>query len=334
MLPRAAAHGHGAPRGPVVITAAGRTGSTLLQTAFAASCDALTFYEPCLHSPDGDVRQDRCADHVRRFLTCDLPQNRRRRWDPPAIRGWLKNPYRNVDSCPQPPFDSVERTAEACRDAKLRLVKEIRLVGQLHRLVFHLESIASRSTPVVLVQLIRDPRAMLASQKRLGWWRLPARDPARSHEVLGRVAKRMCRGMLADSRTGQRVSRRGAFVHALVRFEDLVANLTQAVERLHAEIGWRVPRQTREWLQRTARGHCSPRANASWGVGWRGNASWSPSPKQMEYSTCRNGTGASRTNWREHLTLREQKAIVKRCSTALRHFGYVARRNVTGHRQD
>ena len=307
--PRGMWSSHGGAPSRVVITAAGRSGSTLLQSAFIASCDALTFFEPCRHSPEGDVRQERCSAHVRRFLSCDFPA-KHGTWDPPTIRGWLKSPYHDVNSCPRPPFESVEHTAAACRTSRLLVVKEIRLVGQLHRLVSSLETLAAHSNPTVIIQLVRDPRAMLASQKRLNWWRLRGQeDPATSNEILGRVAKRTCRGMLADARTGRRVDHRGAFVYAMVRFEELAANLTLAVEHLHDQLGWRVPLSTHLWLQRTAHGHCDVAAGSS--------------PKEVEYSTCRNSTAATRTHWREALTRREQRTVTKRCYAALQHFGYL-----------
>ena len=101
----------------VVIVAPGRSGSTLLQSAFLASCDTLTFFEPCRHDPQfGDVRRARCVAQVQRFLECRLP-HRKERWAPPEIRGWLNHPYRDANtSCAAGglPF-MVVRNAEHAR---------------------------------------------------------------------------------------------------------------------------------------------------------------------------------------------------------------------------
>ena len=97
----------------VVVLAPGRSGSTLLQSIFLSNCNALTFFEPCRHSPEGDVRRERCVAQVVRYLSCDLPR-RGGEWDPPAIRGWLRHPYNEANtSCAHPPLRSVLKTARS-----------------------------------------------------------------------------------------------------------------------------------------------------------------------------------------------------------------------------
>ena len=114
------------PRG-ILLLAPGRSGSTLLQSAFLASCDVLTFFEPCRYGPsDGEaLHRQRCVPHVLRFLECRLPQLRSR-WDPPALRGWLQHPYNeaNTSCVAASPFAMV---------GDAQKVKAIGVTGAVHR---------------------------------------------------------------------------------------------------------------------------------------------------------------------------------------------------------
>ncbi|KAL3916231.1 MAG: hypothetical protein SGPRY_006912, partial [Prymnesium sp.] len=116
-----------------------------------------------------------------------------------------------MGGCSPPPFDSLEQTKKSCYTTSQIVVKEIRLVGQLHTLVSRLTSIATRMKPITVIQLVRDPRAVLASQKRLHWHGLRENNSSYAKVIIRRVAKRVCRGMLADSRTGRRMNRRPGF---------------------------------------------------------------------------------------------------------------------------
>ena len=219
------AGGRRAPVRRVVLVAAGRSGSTLLQSAFLASCErTLTFFEPCRHSPSaqgGDaVFREQCVPQVLRFLSCDLPQTVEGRWDPPRLRKWLSHPYAAANtSCPTPPFSSVAQMTQLCQRAEMVLVKEIRLVGKLSSLAAALVRHAKANDEHhAIIHLVRDPLPMLASQMRLHWWDAPtlgtrtngtaraaqhAQHLQQQREKMKRVAKRTCRGMVTDDRTGR-----------------------------------------------------------------------------------------------------------------------------------
>ncbi|KAL1523269.1 hypothetical protein AB1Y20_018219 [Prymnesium parvum] len=298
----------------VVITAPGRSGSTLLQSAFIASCDAITFFEPCLHSPLGDVRREQCAEQIVRFLMCKLPA-KHGHWDRPPMRRWLQTPYLHVKSCPSiPPFDSVEEATAWCEQSRHVVVKEIRVIGQLSKLVSRLQPIASPSDPIAIIQLVRDPRATLASQRRLLWHGLRGANAHQSNEILRRVAKRTCGGMLADSRKGSMLHRRHGFVFMRVRYEDLIANFTRVVDTLYHRMGWQISFSTHERLKMVALGRCDKSVEVT--------------RQQIDYSICRdisaaqNSTGLKK-NWTTALTRREQGIIHKVCAPAMHHFGYL-----------
>ena len=318
----------------IVLLAPGRSGSTLLQSVFLTACDdALTFFEPCRHSPLGDVRKQECARQVHRFLRCDLP-SRNGRWEPKNIRPWLQHPYRAANgssTCPMPPFASVGACSRACSAAKLVLVKEIRLVGQLATLVSELRRAApdrGAVVPTTIIHLVRDPRPMLASQIKLHWWR---NEYGRfTAGELEKVARKQCEGMIADGEAGAALIRDGSggapgggpagseLSYVLVRFEELVANTSQVAQQLYARLGMPVPVSTLAWLKRTTRGTC---VNA---------ASHQPAFENYEYGTCRNASarkraksrGGGRGGWKHTLTRRQKRIIQRQCGGALRSFGY------------
>ena len=294
-----------------LILAPGRSGSTLLQSAFLSSCDALTFFEPCRHSPIGDVRKDHCVAQVLRFLDCNLPQ-RNGAWDPPEIKGWLRHPYSEANtSCTPPPLLSVEQTAAVCQQAQLVFVKEIRLVGELSRVAKALAQ-SERKGITALIHLVRDPRPMLASQRRLLWWNMNSEMSRRRRAMeIERVAKRTCDGMVRDADAGDALLRSGQTTYILVRFEELTSELEATTLRLYAQLGRPVLHSTRLWLNRTLAGQCSHGNDAA-------NA------EKFEYSTCRARQARRRPQqrWKHVLTMLEKRAISRVCSHALARFGY------------
>lgn len=318
----------------IVLLAPGRSGSTLLQSVFLTACDdALTFFEPCRHSPLGDVRKQECARQVHRFLRCDLP-SRNGRWEPKNIRPWLQHPYRAANgssTCPMPPFASVGECSRACAAAKLVLVKEIRLVGQLATLVSELRAATDHGAafPTTIIHLVRDPRPMLASQIKLHWWR---NEYGRfTSGELEKVARKQCAGMIADGEAGAALVRDGTgggsvgggtagseLSYVLVRFEELVANTSLVAQQLYARLGMAVPASTLAWLRRTTRGTCV------------NSASHQPAFENYEYGTCRNASarkraksrGGGRGGWKHTLSRRQKRIIQRQCGDALRTFGY------------
>ena len=313
---------HSFPVRRAVVLAPGRSGSTLLQSVFLANCDALTFFEPCRHSPDGDVRKDKCVAQVLRYLSCDLPQANGD-WDPPAIRGWLRHPYNDANtSCVQPPLRSVAKTRLACQRVQLLLVKEIRLVGELARLAAALTFTQPNTGSTAIIHLVRDPRPMLASQKRLRWWGFGEMTSRRRRLEMERVAKRTCEGMVADAAVGDALQRAGKIRYFLVRFEELTADLESTTLRLYAQLGLPLPHTTVEWMNRTLGGHCAH------GSAEDASANASIADKQFEYSTCRqkrarrSREARSSARWKHLLTMHEKRAINTHCAGAFARFGY------------
>ena len=307
----------GRPTRGILLVAPGRSGSTLLQSAFLASCNVLTFFEPCYHGPLGEALfRKRCVPQVLRFLDCRLPHVRAR-WKPPELRGWLKHPYNEANTtCAAPaPFETVGEAQSACRAAPVVLVKEIRLVGQLSRLVTALERRvqSDRAGATAIVHLVRDPRPMLASQQRLGWFRFSNSTGRRRAAEMERVAKHQCAGIAADSAAGLRLQRAGKIRYVPVRFEELASNLAGTTEKLYGTLGLPLPPSTRDWLNRTLRGQCLHGDAAS--------ANGTVDRRRFEYSTCRTRP-SRRPRWKDDLTAREKRVINQHCAEVMRTFGY------------
>lgn len=321
----AAALSSAAPPSSILLLAPGRSGSTLLQSAFLSSCDVLTFFEPCRHAPGGgDVHRKRCVPQALRFLECRLPQHQSR-WDPPELRGWLRHPYNDANtSCAAPaPFATVEAARLACRAAPVVLVKEIRLVGQIENIAAALQRrrrsssrSGARAGATAIVHLVRDPRPMLLSQRRLGWWNFANITGRRRAAEMERVAKRLCGGMAADADAGQRLQRAGRIRYVPVRFEELASDLAATTARLYGALGLPLPGSTRDWLNRTLRGQCAHGDAAS--------ANGTAGRQRFEYSTCRARPSLGRPRWKKELSTREKRIIGRQCAAAMRAFGYGA----------
>ena len=308
----------------VVIIAAGRTGSTLLQSAFLAACNAITFFEPCRHSPLGDVRHVHCVDQVLNFINCRLPM-KQDRWNPPSLRTWLQHPYRvaNLTSCSAPPFYSVKRTRKRCRSSPFRVVKEIRLVGELALLASALRRDSSREAalPSAIIHLVRDPRALLASFKKLNWWEMQKGRLA----DFKRIARGVCSGMVADADAGAALNSTRGVLYLRVRFEDLVWSMREVVSNLYTNLGWPRPQSVDKLVQRVVRGDCKHRQ-----IG-EGNVT-----AMNDYDTCRNSTARKAVNrrWLRDLSLQEKRAAWQICGGALRRFRYATSACTLEHTND
>ena len=268
------------------------------------------------------MHRQRCVPHALRFLECRLPQ-RKARWDPPELRGWLRHPYNEANTtCATPaPFVTVAAARHACRAAPVVLIKEIRLVGQIARIATALErrqrpGRSRRAGTTAIVHLVRDPRPMLASQRRLGWWNFGNLTGRRRAAEMERVAKRLCGGMAADAVAGERLQRAGRIRYVPVRFEELASDLAATTARLYSALGLPLPRSTRDWLNRTLRGQCAHGDAAS--------ANGTFDRQRFEYSTCRRARPNKRPRWEAELSGRDKRIINRECAAAMRHFGYVS----------
>ena len=210
-----------------------------------------------------------------------------------------------------------------CQHVQLLLVKEIRLVGQLAKLAAALARnpyLDQMSTAIV--HLVRDPRPMLASQKRLRWWGFGEMTTRRRRVEMERVAKRTCDGMVADAAAGDDLERSSQIRYLFVRFEELTSDLEMTTLRLHAQLGLTLPRTTMEWISRTLDGQCAH------GTTHGTVENVSDAVKQFEYSTCRqkqarrSRDARSSARWKHLLSMHEKRAINGHCASAFARFGY------------
>ena len=303
----------------ILLLAPGRSGSTLLQSAFLASCGVLTFFEPCRHGPGGgSLHKKKCIPQALRFLDCKLPQ-KKERWNPPALRGWLRHPYNDANtSCPnRDPFAAtVAEAKQACQSAAVVLVKEIRLVGQLSRIAAaHSRRHRRDANATAIVHLVRDPRPMLTSQRRLGWWNFGNLSGHKRDAEMERVSSRLCTGLAADAAEGERMKQAADGMRYIrVRFEELADDLPGTTARLYAALGLPLPRSTRDWLSRTMGGQCA--------YGDAADSRNATDRQRFEYSTCRRDRPSRRPRWKQELSSREKRTIHKHCAGVMRTLGY------------
>ena len=216
----------------------------------------------------------------------------------------------------------VVRNAEhACRQAAVVVVKEIRLVGQLGLLAASLgrqtrgdASTGTSSADVAdIIHLVRDPRPMLASQFRLGWWVANSSRSRMRVAEMQRVARKTCDGMLADAEAGERLRRETRVRYSRIRFEELTNDLGATITQVYGTLGLEMPLSTSLWVNRTLRGHCAHGETARSGS--------TTDKERFEYGTCRKRV-SRRPRWKHELSRREKRAIQRHCSDVMLRFGY------------
>ena len=191
-------------------------------------------------------------------------------------------------------------------------------MGQLSKIALTLErrqqqNPTTRMGSTAIVHLVRDPRPMLVSQRRLGWWNFANVSGQRRAAEMQRVARRLCIGMTADAAAGKLLQKAGKIRYVPVRFEELASNLAATTERVYGALGLSLPLSTRDWLNRTLRGQCAHGDAAS--------VNGSLGRQRFEYSTCR-AKPTGKPKWKHELSVREKRIIGRECKEAMRAFGY------------
>ena len=224
---------------PVVLQT-GRSGSTLLQSAFLSSCDVLTLSLPpwCWWWRRRAARQ-MCAPHQ----TLLVIWGRMADGTHPAfdhgcsIHTMLPTQVAHDHHLPLLRRCKLRPVLASCRQRDTTRWKAAAATATLtrHYLQQHPRPPA-RS--VAIVHLVRDPRPTLASQRRLHWWKFGNTSLQSKQQLaheMARVAKHLCRGILADVTAGERLQRNEASLirYVPVRFEELATNST-TTERLSA----------------------------------------------------------------------------------------------------
>ena len=177
------------------------------------------------------------------------------------------------------PYVSVRRPG-SCEASNLRVVKTIRVRKE------DLEPWIGKRSEIKVLHLIRDPRAVLSSRAAVGWER----------ETL--KAARLCRQMLGDLALAQVLPQER---YTLVRYEDLVDNTEDTVERLYGRLGLRWT----EEMRRAVRSHtkASPSEDLKAGGTYR-SASFSPE------------------SWKRKLSARQVLAIERECREMMQRTDY------------
>ncbi|KAG5190558.1 hypothetical protein JKP88DRAFT_266860 [Tribonema minus] len=113
-------------------------------------------------------------------------------------------------------------------------VKIIRMPGRLGELLEMAAALGQ--TPDLVIHLIRDPRAVLASRYSVGWG-VPEN---RGYDATLDWANIMCSGTLLDAERGE-----GHDEYVLLRYEDMARGAELAAEAIYARFGRLKPQQTR-----------------------------------------------------------------------------------------
>lgn len=195
----------------------------------------------------------------------------------------------------RPPSKPVDHPA--CYTNKVGVaIKVIRLRGMLTHL-FHLTDLMGDYGRVdLLVHLVRDPRALLASRLGIGWG-MPA---SHSYEDTLAWAKTTCDDTMRDYYAGY-----GRPNYRLLRYEDLIVDAVNVTAALHAAIpgNYGVPRPVRAKMEENARLAKNFKCNKDEG-GWKYNKRPKSAAVQL-------------TKWISTLSEEQERAVIDGCGEML-----------------
>ena len=183
-------------------------------------------------------------------------------------------------------------------------------------------------TPIKIIQLVRDPRAMVWSMIKMGLIERGIKNNARTdyynkkqnstsqplkrrnsttlgHNFIKQV-KLLCNRITKDVNISLHLlSKRGADPHITVRYEELARSTLAFARKIFAFTGIDFAPEVKEWLRRNRL--------------FDKNGS---SDSERSYSTSNRNTTVTINVWREGLTFLETSLIDKECAYFMQKFGY------------
>eukprot|EP00940_MAST-03C_sp_MAST-3C-sp2_P000357 g357.t1 len=283
----------------ILIDTRAREGSSLLLGLLNLDPGIVSFYEPCAALPlySKDLREKRgifgrrvgCGDLVNRIATCQADSDLIAR----ILRMKSQEKYCLRESFEQlisSSFDDSSDVARAYCRLRIVAIKSIRLERPG---TSFLESAKESGRGRKVIQLVRDPRAVMNSWIKLNWCNYG--NKSEPIDVFS-CAEAFCSDVLRTLDTYDRDARATSDNYIVVRHEDFVADPVAFTTNLYAWIGLRPPSaQALQWIA----------ANTALDSG---------GPRRT-YSLSRNAT-ASATHWRVELSSAQRDSIERSPSCA------------------
>lgn len=244
----------------VILMGHGRSGTTFVSEMFRSRPDFWYLYEPLLpfvlpvtHPGALPLGSPMLLELTRRLITCDLDEalmKRLRRngsvlqMSRQHVRTRLHmNPTLDFDdpAVELPLLDTLVSVRRQCQQHH-RMIKTIRLNGMLGKFVD--EIVATRRSnlePVVILHLVRDPRAVINSMLRDkdGGWAVHSRSTTSKDSLaaLQHIAQALCAATLDDVQAGARASNNSdKFRYERLIYERIASNPFHEARLLFDEI--------------------------------------------------------------------------------------------------
>lgn len=333
---------HGKHYQPVVVWSHGRSGSTLLLDLLSSDPEVWSIYEPLQEvrerSPhvgpgEGGLCRDRFSSTLSStcplrdaalllsMLQCNLLPlltawygelelaGRRGAFLPHPTApgsGWVTTSY--TPDLSDTRASLILEHQRKCRTHPLRVAKTIRLNGHLAS-VFNVTHALGRPSPLIL-HLVRDPRAVYYSRKRLSEpFGLPPASETQEKRTLAlrKWARTTCEATRRDAEQGRRNARN----YLMVNYSTFVRHPQLLVERLYARHFLRaVPPEVQRFIAK----HFSPAVPREASHSDTKSEAW-----QYEYGTQARDVEHVDRRWEKELSRWEVDAIDEGCASAARH---------------
>ncbi|KAG5184902.1 P-loop containing nucleoside triphosphate hydrolase protein [Tribonema minus] len=199
------------------------------------------------------------------------------------------------------PLRGTRDPACARRDLAGVAVKTIRINGHMDQLFALSEKLGLRVD--LVIHLMRDPRAVLASRYSVGW----GMPENRSYDATLAWARDMCGRTMADSRAGG-----GRVNYMALRYEDLAAAAVARTQAIYERLERDVPPTVLERMRKNDAQ--SQGGDSAKGAGGGGKG------KPHQYGVGVRNFIAQLTKWRQELSQVEQNAVAEGCREVLRTF--------------
>ena len=131
---------------------------------------------------------------------------------------------------------------KVCNRANHRVTKVLRLSAD------NLEKILIRNPKVKVIQLFRDPRAVVNSRLTTDWYYLKENKSDIELKAIRANADGLCRRMSNDLETGMKLKNKFPSRFAFIVFEDIYSDLQKKTSDLYRYFGMEVPNKNDKFL--------------------------------------------------------------------------------------
>ena len=233
--------------------------------------------------------------------------------------GQIWEPYRECRQKNNSKAKCVQIMEQLCKQASHKVTKVLRMSAD------NLDKILVRNPTVKVIQLFRDPRAVINSRLTTDWYYLKENKSDIDYDAIRANADGLCRRMTYDLETGMNLQDKFPSRFAFLLFEDIYSDDQRSSSDLYRYFGMEIPKKDDKFLNNSDIGkyeHTVVKKSNDFSSWWRTEMSFGASQAvedacsevfsvfpYMKLSSERDLRNLSFPSWKMHPLFKTQRLV-------------------------